>query len=254
MTESRQRLGIFDRLPPFAFVAGNVVRHVGLELCCNAELVFAHHLLEIVQAPFEVVAPGRGALQTVGRANVEHEEPVDVAYQRVLIQVGGEQFRVTGFDSAVTANIQVPSLIGCNHPDVLALRLCALTGTSRDAEFDLVYSNSLIEHVGGHARRCDFASVVHTLASHHWVQTPYRYFPIEPHWLFPGLQFLPQRARAWAIRRWPLSPAWPNPEQALRDVLEVELLSETEMKYYFPGSELLKERVLGLTKSIIVVA
>jgi hypothetical protein len=124
----------------------------------------------------------------------------------------------------------------------------------REAEFDLVYSNSLIEHLGGHARRCHFASVVHAIASHHWVQTPYRYFPIEPHWLFPGLQFLPQRARAWAIRRWPLSPAWPNPEQALRDVLEVELVSKTEMKYYFPGSEVLNERVLGLTKSIIAVA
>ena len=124
----------------------------------------------------------------------------------------------------------------------------------REAEFDLVYSNSLIEHLGGHARRCHFASVVHAIASHHWVQTPYRYFPIEPHWLFPGLQFLPQRARAWAIRRWPLSPAWPNPEQALRDVLEVELVSKTEMKYYFPSSEVLKERVLGLTKSIIAVA
>ena len=124
----------------------------------------------------------------------------------------------------------------------------------REAEFDLVYSNSLIEHLGGHARGCHFASVVHAMASHHWVQTPYRYFPIEPHWLFPGLQFLPQRARAWAIRRWPLSPAWPNPEQALRDVLEVELVSKTEMKYYFPSSEVLNERLLGLTKSIIAVA
>jgi hypothetical protein len=53
----------------------------------------------------------------------------------------------------------------------------------RDAEFDPVYSNSLIAHLRGHARRCDFASVVHAMASHHWVQTPYRYFPIEPHWL-----------------------------------------------------------------------
>ncbi len=123
----------------------------------------------------------------------------------------------------------------------------------RDAEFDLVYSNSLIEHVGGYARCRDFAAVVHAMASHHWVQTPYRYFPIEPHRLFPGLQFLPQRARAWAIRHWPLSPASPNPEQALRDVLEVELLSKTEMKYYFPRSELLEERVLGLTKSLIAV-
>ena len=124
----------------------------------------------------------------------------------------------------------------------------------RAAEFDLVYSNSLIEHVGGHARRRDFASVVRALAPHHWVQTPYRYFPIEPHWLFPGLQFLPQSARAWSIQRWPLSPAKPNNEQALEDVLEVELLSQTEMKYYFPRSELVKERVLGLTKSLIAVA
>src|SRR5215510_920706 len=90
----------------------------------------------------------------------------------------------------------------------------------RDTTFDLVYSNSVIEHVGGHARRCDFASVVHAMGTHHWVQTPYRYFPIEPHWLFPGLQFLPLRARAAAIRRWPLSPARPTPEQALQDVLE----------------------------------
>lgn len=130
---------------------------------------------------------------------------------------------------------------------------CDPPSSVRSAEFDLVYSNSLIEHVGGHTRRCDFASVVRALASHHWVQTPYRYFPIEPHWLFPGLQFAPQQVRAWAIQRWPLSPARPDAEQALRDVLEVELLSQTEMKYYFPESRLIKERVVGLTKSITAV-
>ena len=140
------------------------------------------------------------------------------------------------------------------HPFRVQGDACDPPAHVRDAEFDLVYSNSLIEHVGGHARRCDFASVVHAMASRHWVQTPYRYFPIEPHWLFPGLQFLPQRARAWAIQRWPLSSFRPNSELALRHVLEVELLSQTEMKYYFPRSELLKERVLGLTKSIIAVA
>ena len=30
------------------------------------------------------------------------------------------------------------------------------------------------------------------------MQTPYRYFPIEPHWLFPGMQFLPLPVR-WSI-------------------------------------------------------
>src|SRR3984893_7982687 len=138
MTESRQRCGILDGLSPFALVARNVLRHIGLELRGNAELVFAHNLFEIVQAPFEVVAPCRGALQTVGRANVEHEEPVDVADQRVLIEIGREQLRVAGFYSPVAADIQVPALLGCNHSDVLALRLSAFTGASRHAELDLV--------------------------------------------------------------------------------------------------------------------
>jgi hypothetical protein len=123
----------------------------------------------------------------------------------------------------------------------------------RGRTFDLVYSNSLIEHVGGHTRRNDFAANVKALAPHHWVQTPYRYFPIEPHWLFPGLQFLPQVARAAAIRNWPLSPAKPDRDHALEDVLEVELLSKTELKYYFSSSRILSERVLGLTKSLIAV-
>jgi hypothetical protein len=121
-------------------------------------------------------------------------------------------------------------------------------------KFDLVYSNSVIEHVGGHFRRLAFAENVRSLAPHHWVQTPYRYFPIEPHWLCPGLQFLPQRARAAAIRRWPLSPARPNQQQALRDVLEVELLSKTEMRFYFPASEIYPERFLGMTKSLTAIS
>lgn len=52
-------------------------------------------------------------------------------------------------------------------------------------DFGLVYSNSLIEHLGGHARRAAFAEQVRSLAPRHWVQTPYRYSLIKPHWLVP---------------------------------------------------------------------
>ena len=118
--------------------------------------------------------------------------------------------------------------------------------------FDLVFSNSLIEHVGGHKARSALSHVVRSLAPRYLVQTPYRYFPIEPHWIFPCMQFLPLRAR-WSIAcHWPLGPDW-SKSQALEEVMSIELIGATEMRSYFPDGQLYWERFLGLRKSIIVI-
>jgi hypothetical protein len=119
--------------------------------------------------------------------------------------------------------------------------------------YDLVYSNSVIEHVGGHAARARMARAIRDLAPHHWVQTPYRYFPIEPHWLFPGFQFLPVALRSRISQTWPVGHIRSDAESAVEDVQGVELLSRTEMRAYFPASELYSERFLGMTKSLVAV-
>jgi len=86
------------------------------------------------------------------------------------------------------------------------------------------------------------------------VQTPYRYFPVEPHWLFPGFQFLPLAARVAVSRRWPLghvrSPKVPS-AAAVRDVTSVELLTLTELRSLFPDAHVYRERFCGLVKSIV---
>ncbi|MFC7448779.1 methyltransferase type 11 [Rhodococcus daqingensis] len=130
----------------------------------------------------------------------------------------------------------------------------ALAGADLDAHFDLVFSNSLIEHVGGHARRADLARQIHQLAPRHWVQTPYRYFPVEPHWLFPGMQFMPAAARVAIARHWPLVHTRPESyDDAVDAVLWTELVGITEMRDYFPTSAIVRERVLGVPKSLIAV-
>jgi hypothetical protein len=131
---------------------------------------------------------------------------------------------------------------------------CDLPDHIAKQEYDLVFSNSVIEHVGGHMQRVRFADTVHRLAPRHWVQTPYRYFPIEPHWLFPGFQFLPLTVRAEISRRWPLVHT-PSASHAdgVRAAMGVELLSRTEMSCYFPDSVIRYERVLGVVKSLIAV-
>lgn len=138
----------------------------------------------------------------------------------------------------------------------LCADVCALPQDVLDAPFDLVYSNSLIEHVGGRWRRERMAEAIHGLAEHHWVQTPWRYFPVEPHWMFPCFQFLPAPARARISRRWPLTPSDLRGEDldgALEGALSVELLTAAELRRLFPGSELRREKVAGVTKSLIAV-
>ena len=147
------------------------------------------------------------------------------------------------------------------HPSEEAPWLTSVTGDACNADrlvsgqpFDLVFSNSLIEHVGGHKARSALANVIRSLAPRYVVQTPYRYFPIEPHWVFPGMQFLPLRVR-WSIAgRWPLghTRGWSHLD-ALNEVMSTELLGATEMRTYFPDAQLYWERFFGLPKSMILI-
>ncbi|MEU4371865.1 class I SAM-dependent methyltransferase [Pseudonocardia alni] len=120
--------------------------------------------------------------------------------------------------------------------------------------FDLVFSNSLIEHVGGPYRRRQLAEVIRSAADRYWVQTPYRYFPVEPHWIFPGFQFLPLAARARLSQTWPLVHSRATSRADGIDAsLDVELISLTEMRHLFPGGAVKIERFGGIPKSLIAV-
>lgn len=131
---------------------------------------------------------------------------------------------------------------------------CDLPAAIRSRRYDLVFSNSVLEHVGGHEQRRRMAAVVRELAPRYWVQTPYRYFPIEPHWVAPGMQFLPVPARVLIARKWPLAYTPNKPwEQAMRQVLTTELVGRTELRYLFPDATIRSERIAGLTKSLIAI-
>ena len=131
---------------------------------------------------------------------------------------------------------------------------CALPEDLLSGQFDLVFSNSVVEHVGGHARRLEFAEMVEAAAPHHWIQTPYRYFPIEPHLVTPCLQYLPLWFRSRIGLHWPLAHSRPtNLDGAIESQLGTELLDITQLRFYFPGSKIRYERFAGLVKSIIAI-
>ena len=97
---------------------------------------------------------------------------------------------------------------------------------------------------------------MHHAADRHWIQTPYRYFPVEPHWLFPFFQFLTPTARVSVARHWRLAHEYDasrSADETVRQVLLVELLSRREFEHLFGGSRVMFERFAGLPKSMIAV-
>jgi hypothetical protein len=106
-----------------------------------------------------------------------------------------------------------------------------------DGEFDIAFCNSLIEHAIGEDRRA-MAREVSRVASRFWVQTPNKWFPVEPHYMCPFYQYLPVSLR----RRF---------DGRRGDTLE--LLDARELQRLFPDAEIERERFFGLTKSLIAV-
>jgi SAM-dependent methyltransferase len=108
-----------------------------------------------------------------------------------------------------------------------------------DGEFDLVYCSSVIEHVPP-ARRAAFASELRRVGRGWFVQTPARSFPLEPHALLPGAQWLAPRLRRvyWRLGA---AGAWE----------EISLLGRRELEALFGPAR--AERLGPLAKSWVSV-
>jgi SAM-dependent methyltransferase len=123
----------------------------------------------------------------------------------------------------------------------------------RDHQFDVVYSNSVIEHVGDLVDMRRMAREIQRVGKRFFLQTPNRYFPIEPHFVFPFFQFLPRPVQIALVQKFTLGWVERQPEKkyAERAVDSIRLLSSSDMRGLFADAKLEKERLLGITKSLI---
>ena len=148
-------------------------------------------------------------------------------------------------------NIEVQSVVDPNFTSVV--------GDGRDMpqftdkQFDIVFSNSTIEHVGNLKDQIQMANEVMRLGQQYYVQTPNRYFPIEPHFVFPLFQFLPIKLRVWLVQHYALG--WyrriRDQQEERREVKSIRLLSRKELISLFPGAEIYEERFYRLVKSFV---
>jgi 2-polyprenyl-3-methyl-5-hydroxy-6-metoxy-1,4-benzoquinol methylase len=121
-------------------------------------------------------------------------------------------------------------------------------------EFDIVFSNSVIEHVGGVERQKQFASECMRCGRGFFVQTPNRWFPLDTHTLLPFAHWLPQRFFRKLLRFAPRFLFFKSDPGDMNDFANMRLLSKSDMETLFPGAEIIEEKFYGITKSLIAVA
>ena len=129
----------------------------------------------------------------------------------------------------------------------------------RDRSFDIVFSNSVIEHVGDNDDQRSFAEEVRRVGNGYWVQTPDRKAPFEMHVMLPFVHLLPKRLQRFVVHRFTVWQFLTEPSAEEQRVYlnhflhELRLLDRNGMRLLFPDSDIVRERVLGFPKSLIAI-
>jgi len=122
-----------------------------------------------------------------------------------ILDVGGTEaiWEGTGFENNVTLlNLKFSKKTSPFH--YIKADACDMH-MIEDKNFDVVFSNSVIEHVGNYNRQKLFAKEIKRVGVRYWVQTPYKHFPIEPHLLFPLFQYLSVTLKHYVGLHWKYS-------------------------------------------------
>lgn len=174
-----------------------------------------------------------------------------------ILDIGGtERFWSLDADLVERFNCQI-TLINTEPIETTRPRFTAEIGDAcgidkADNSFDLVHSNSVIEHVGDWPRKLAMAQEVRRLAPHYFVQTPNFWFPFEPHFQLPLIHWLPEQTRAAILMR--VSPYYPKCKtvtEAMQRIEYCRLLGRQQYRELFPEADLIVEQFMGISKSLI---
>jgi len=178
--------------------------------------------------------------------------------QTKILDLGGTSFNWKLIDckSEITLlNLLIPKGVESEPVNFKFVEGDATELKYTDFEFDICYSNSVIEHLTSFENQMKFANEVRRVGRKIWMQTPARSFFFEPHFLTPFIHFLPKNIQRKLLRNFTVWGLISRPSQQVIDtfVNEIRLLSYEEMEKLFPDCEIHKEKFLGFTKAFIAV-
>ena len=171
-----------------------------------------------------------------------------------VLDMGGD-----AFNWSMTASRPTLTILNIYDPDNKLPGATYIVGDGCDTglpakAFDIVFSNSVIEHVGSSEKRRKFAAECMRCGKSFFVQTPNRWFPFDTHTLMPLIHWLPQRVFSKLV---PISPRFlffkADPGD-FEDLKNLHLLTKKELQDLFPTATIIEEKFLGITKSLIAIS
>lgn len=115
-----------------------------------------------------------------------------------------------------------------------------------DGEFDIVFSNAVVEHTGNRAAQAAFIRELLRVGRRFFATTPNRWFPMEMHTCLPLLHYLPMSLHRRLLRI--LGHTWYAREENLN------LLDKAALLRLFPTScpvQVQRVRLFGMTSNLI---
>ena len=174
-----------------------------------------------------------------------------------ILDIGGTEdyWKMMELDTSDQVYI---TLLNLTETDVQLPNVKSVSGDARNlkakhSSFDVVFSNSVIEHVGSYEDQLRMAEEVRRIGKCYFVQTPNKYFPLEPHFLFPLFQFLPIKIRVLLLQNFNLGWLKKTPDvvKAKAIVESIRLLTKREFVALFPRAHIYEEKIFGITKSFV---
>lgn len=179
-----------------------------------------------------------------------------------ILDIGGSTRYWEMLDPSLRARIDLTVLntqkeLDLHRAENLGIAVEEVTGDGcampqyADGAFDLAHSNSVIEHVGSYSNMIRFAAETRRVGRAYYVQTPYLWFPIEPHFRVPFVHWLPDALRIRLHSSMTLGYARRcDYVEAMNRADIYRIVDKPLMRALFPDGELIRERYMLMTKSI----
>jgi len=124
------------------------------------------------------------------------------------------------------------------YPDIPYIQGDACALPFADGAFDVVFSNAVIEHVGGRGRQRQFVSEALRVGRRVFITTPNRRFPIEVHTRLPLVHWLPDAVSHRVYRA-----------AGKEFATDVHLLTRRSFASLFPG----RVRIVSLGMTLVAI-